>query len=96
VIGQAMEKERGEVWFVQERRFQRPYAVHRKGWMAGFLFVIAFFALVAFFLSLEPFTPVNYGLLFVWWLSILALMLVYGLLMRPKTYQRWRHKEKHP
>jgi hypothetical protein len=89
----AMKKGKGEIWFVQERRFQRPYAVHRKGWMAGILFVIAFFALVAFFLSLDPFRPINYGLLFLWWLSILGLMLVYHLLMRPKTDRRWERKE---
>jgi hypothetical protein len=91
-----MKKDRGEIWFVQERRFMRPYAIHWKGWAAGGVFVVCFFAIVALFLSLDPFRPVNFGLLFLWWLSILALMLVYGLLMAPKTYRRWKHKDKRP
>jgi hypothetical protein len=93
-LKQPAEKDEGEIWFVQERRFMRPYPVHRNGWMAGAVFVICFFALAGFFLSLDPFRPVDYGLLFLWWLSILALMLVYGLLMRPKTDRRWKRKEK--
>jgi hypothetical protein len=84
-----MEMDRGEIWFVQERRFQRAYAVHWKGWVAGLLFVIAFFALVGFFISLDPFRPLNYAVLVLWWLSILALMFVYHLLVKNKTDRRW-------
>ena len=61
-----------------------------KGAVAGLVFVIAFFGLVAFFLSLEPFMPINYGLLVLWWLSILALTLAFYLFARTRTERRWQ------
>jgi membrane protein implicated in regulation of membrane protease activity len=84
-----MERDRGEIWFVQERRFQRGYAVHWKGWVFGLLFIVAFFGIAALFISLNPFQPLNYGLLLLWWLSVLALMAVSHVLARPRTERRW-------
>lgn len=79
----------GEKWFTQSYRWSRPLIKTWKGAVAGLLFVAAFFALVAFFLSLEPFTPINYGLLFLWWLSILVLMVAFHLFARPRTERKW-------
>jgi len=79
-----------EKWFTQSQRWARPLIKTWKGALAGLVFVIAFFGLAVLFLSLEPFTPINYGLLVLWWLSILALMLVFHLFARPKTERRWR------
>ena len=83
--------EDNEKWFTQSKPWTRPLIRTWKGAVAGLVFVIAFFSLVAFFLSLEPFTPINYGLMVLWWLSILALMLVFHLFARPRTERKW-HK----
>jgi len=84
-----MEKDRGEIWFVQEHRFQRAYAVHWKGWVFGLLFIVAFFGTAAVFISLNPFRPLDYRLLFLWWFAVIALMVVSHMLARPKTERRW-------
>ncbi len=76
-------------WFRQDRRWTRAYAVHWKGWIAGLAFIAAFFAIAAAFIGLEPFTPINYGLLILWWLSVLALMGGFHLFARPRTDRRW-------
>ena len=78
-----------EKWFTQSKPWARPLIRTWKGAIAGLVFVMAFFSLAAFFLSLEPFTPGNYGVLVLWWLSILALMLVFHLFARTKTERRW-------
>ena len=89
-----MEKEdTSEKWFTQSKPWARPLVKTWKGAVAGLVFVIAFFSLVAFFLSLEPFTPIDYGLLVLWWLSILALMLVFHLFARTRTERRWQKPE---
>jgi CDP-diglyceride synthetase len=77
-------------WFTQSKPWARPLIKTWKGAVAGLVFVMAFFSLVAFFLSLEPFTPINYGLLVLWWLSILALMLAFHLFARGKTERKWQ------
>jgi membrane protein implicated in regulation of membrane protease activity len=82
--------EKDEKWFTQSQPWARPLIKNWKGAAAGLVFVIAFFTLVAFFVSLEPFTPIDYGLLALWWLSILALMLVFHLFARTKTERRWQ------
>jgi membrane protein implicated in regulation of membrane protease activity len=83
-----------EYWFRQDHRWTRAYAVHWKGWVAGAAFVVAFFVLIAVFVfGLEALTPINYGLLVLLWLSILALMGGYHLFARPRTDQRWRTPE---
>jgi hypothetical protein len=84
-----MRKDKREIWFAQDGPWQRAYPVHRKGWVAGFLFIVTFFAIAAFFISLEPFTPINFGLLFLWWLSIIGLMIGFRLFARRKTDRRW-------
>ena len=82
--------EEGEKWFTQSKRGARPLIKNWKGAVAGLVIVIAFFALVVLFLSLEPFgPPINYGLLVLWWFSILGLMLVFHLFARTKTERRW-------
>ena len=81
--------EEDEKWFTQSQPWARPLIKNWKGAVAGFVFVIAFFSLVAFFVSLEPFTPVDYGLLVAWWLSILALIVVFHLFARTRTERRW-------
>ena len=89
-----MQKEdASEKWFTQSQPWARPLIKTWKGAVAGLVFVIAFFGLVAFFLSLEPFTPINYGLLVLGWLSILALMLVFHLFARTRTERRWQKPE---
>ena len=83
--------EQDEFWFRQNSRWTRAYAVHWKGWVAGLIFVAAFFGLVGFFIfGLEAVTPVNYGLLVLLWLSVLALMGGYHLFARPRTDQVWK------
>ena len=82
--------EESEKWFTQSKRWARPLIKTWKGAVAGLVFVMAFFSLVAFFLSLEPFTPINYGLLVLWWLSILALTLAFHLFARGKTERKWQ------
>lgn len=79
-----------EKWFTQSQPWARPLIKTWKGAVAGFVFVIAFFGLAVLFLSLEPFTPINYGLLVAWWLSILALMAGFSLFARTKTERRWQ------
>lgn len=77
-------------WFTQSKPWARPLVKSWKGAVAGLVFVIAFFTLAVSFLSLEPFgPPVHYGLLVMWWLSILALMLVFHLFARTRTERRW-------
>jgi hypothetical protein len=85
-----MEKRnRGEIWFAQDGPWQRAYPVHQKAWAAGAVFIALFFAIVAFFISLEPFTPLNYGLLFLWWLAVIGLMVGFHLFARSRTDRRW-------
>ncbi len=90
-----MKKEHtSEKWFTQSKPWARPLIKSWKGVVAGLVFVIAFFGLVAFFLSLQPFgPPINYGLLALWWLSILGLMLVFHLFARTRTERRWLKPE---
>jgi membrane protein implicated in regulation of membrane protease activity len=79
-----------EFWFRQDRRWTRAYAVNWKGWVAGLVFIALFFGLAGFFVfGLEALTPINYGLLVLLWLSVLALMGVYHLFARPRTERRW-------
>jgi CDP-diglyceride synthetase len=85
--------EEDEKWFTQSQRYARPLIKSWKGAVAGLVFVIAFFGLVAFFLSLDPFTPVNYWLLGLWWLSVLGLMLVFHLFARSRTERRWQARD---
>jgi len=76
-------------WFTQNRKWARPLVKNWKGAAAGLVFVAAFFGLVVFFISLEPFQPPNYWLLGLWWLSILALMAGYSWVARSRTERRW-------
>ncbi len=82
----------GEKWFRQDRRWQRSYPIHWKGWVAGLVFIAAFFGLVAFFISLEPFTPLNYWVLGLWWASVLALMFGFNFFARDKVDRPWRER----
>ena len=85
-----MNGDTGEKWFTQSKPWARPLIKTWKGAVAGLVFVIAFFGLVVLFMSLEPFgPPINYGLLVLWWLSILGLMLAFHLFARTRTERRW-------
>jgi len=60
-----------------------------KGWTASFVFIVAFFTLALFFLSLEPFAPRNDWLLGLWWLSVIALMAGFHRFARARTHREW-------
>ncbi len=85
--------ERSQAWFIQRKRWQRPLAASWRGWVAGLVFIAAFFGVCAFFLSLEPFEPLDLRLFGAWWLSILGLMLVYHLIARRRTFRVWQQDE---
>ncbi len=51
--------DRSEAWFIQRKRWARPLVASLRGWVAGLVFIAAFFGVCAFFLSLEPFEPLN-------------------------------------
>lgn len=82
-----------KAWFVQRKRWQRPLIASWQGAVAGGLFVVAFFAIAALFLSLQPFEPLNFGLLGLWWLTILTLMLGFHLFARRRTFRVWEQGE---
>ena len=88
-----MREDGGEIWFAQDGPWRRAYAVHPKGWVAGCVFIVLFFAVAAFFISLEPFTPIDYGLLFLWWLSVIGLMVGFHLFARSRTDRRWLSRD---
>jgi len=82
-----------EKWFTQNRRFARPLVKNWKGAAAGGIFVLAFFGLAVFFLSLEPFAPLDYWLLGLWWLSVLALMAGFSWFARSRTERKWEARK---
>jgi hypothetical protein len=85
--------DRSQAWFIQRKRGARPLVASWRGWVAGLVFIAAFFGLCAVFLSLNPFEPLDPCLLAAWWLSILGLMLVYHLIARRWTYRVWQQDE---
>ena len=85
--------EKSEAWFTQRKRGARPLVASWRGWVAGLVLMSAFFGLCIFFMSLNPFEPLDLVLLGAWWLSILGLWLVYHLIARRRTYRAWQQDD---
>ncbi len=81
-----------KAWFVQRRRWQRPLIASWKGALAGLVFVVAFFAIAALVLSLQPFDPLNLWLLGLWWLAVIGLMIGFHLIARTRTDRLWERE----
>jgi hypothetical protein len=58
--------DRSQAWFTQRKRGVRPLVASWRGWVAGLVFIAAFFGLCAFFLRLNPFEPLDLLLLGAW------------------------------
>ncbi len=85
--------DRSKAWFIQRKRWSRPLVASWRGWVAGAVFVAAFFGIAALFLSFRPFEPLDLRILGAWWLSIAGLMAVYHLIARRRTYRAWQQDD---